>query len=79
VHYGRLGFINDLKVTNRSAAGGKGALTGGLPCFLLVAWESYMIPSHTATYFFIAIRIRVKKEIFWFKEERVTYVEELLS
>ncbi len=37
------------------------ALTGSPPCFWLVAWESYMIPSHTATHlFFIAIRIRVK-------------------
>jgi hypothetical protein len=39
---------------------GKGALTGSPPCFLLVAWESYMTSSRTAMHFFIAIRIRVK-------------------
>jgi hypothetical protein len=29
-------------------------------CFLLVAWESYMTPSHMAKHFCIAIRVRVK-------------------
>jgi hypothetical protein len=39
---------------------GKGVLTGSPLSFPLVAWESHMIPSRTATHFFIAIRIRVK-------------------
>jgi hypothetical protein len=39
---------------------GRGTLTGSHPCFLLIAWVSYMIPSRTAVHFFIAIRIRVK-------------------
>ncbi len=39
---------------------GRWTLVGSPPCLLLVAWESYMTPSHMATHFFIAIRIRVK-------------------
>jgi hypothetical protein len=38
---------------------GRGTLTGSPLSFLLVAWESLMITSHTALYFFIAIQIRV--------------------
>ncbi len=57
--FGRLGVIHDSQATNRSASGGRGALTGSPPYFLLVASESYRIPSRTATHFFIAMRIRV--------------------
>jgi hypothetical protein len=33
----------------------------GPPCFLLVAWESYMTPSCTAMHILIATRVRGKK------------------
>ncbi len=52
-----LGIIYDSQATNRSAAREKGALTGSPPCFLLVAGESYMTPSRTATHFVTAIRV----------------------
>ncbi len=50
--------VYDCQSTNRSVAGGMGALTGSPPCFLLVACESYMTPSRPAMHFLIAIRIR---------------------
>jgi hypothetical protein len=40
------------------------ALTESSPCFLLVAWESYMTPSRMAPHFCLAIRIRVKPTVF---------------
>ncbi len=64
MYSGQLGIKYDSQATNRSAAGGKGALTGSPPFFLLVTWESYMNASHTATHFFITIRIRVDKVIY---------------
>jgi hypothetical protein len=42
----------------RQCGGGKEALTGSPPGFLLVIWESDKTPSRMATHIFIAIRIR---------------------
>jgi hypothetical protein len=49
---GWLGVKYDSQATNRKAAGGREALTGSLPCFLLVAQESNKTPSRMAMYFF---------------------------
>jgi hypothetical protein len=37
--------------TNRSVPEGVGVLVRSPPCFLLVSWELYMIPSRTTTHF----------------------------
>jgi hypothetical protein len=64
LYTGRPGVVYDSLVINRSAAGGgRGAVIGSLPCFLLVTCEAYMTPIHKATHILIAIRIRVKSDV----------------
>jgi hypothetical protein len=53
VYSSQLGVIYDSQATNRSAL--VGVLAGNPPYFLLVSWESFMTPSHTAMHIFIAI------------------------
>ncbi len=70
---GQLGVIYDSQGTNRSTAGGRGALTGSPPCLLLVAWESYTTPSRTTTHFFVAILIRDNRPSQWKLDSICTY------
>jgi hypothetical protein len=42
--------------------GGREALKGSPPCFLLVGWEPYMIASRMASHFLITIRIMARSD-----------------
>ncbi len=54
MYSGQLGVIYDSKATNRNRSGGRGILKRNPLRFLLVAWESFKTPSHTAMHCFIA-------------------------
>jgi hypothetical protein len=57
-----LGVIYDSQATNKTAAVGGGS-HGESSLLPMVAWESYMTPSPTATHLFITNRIRVKEGV----------------
>ncbi len=58
---GPLGGLYDSQATNRSARGGGRVLAYSPPCFLLVAWKSYITFSRTASTLGLMFRTPMRK------------------